>query len=175
MPNLKIHPSNLIYLSICLFGVVAFFLVGIYPNLSALRSFDEEIAELNQKVEKQTLLYPVYLRLIQEIMQKTPTALPTPEERKISHDDLSRINDLFGELASESNVVFTNAIPDASNYLEDTGFFSMNVVFSGDFFNFRKTILSICQLPYLESIDAMRIESIDTDKQLSFKIRIKQE
>lgn len=175
MPDFKIHPSNLIYLTICLSGILAFFFVGIFPNLSATENLDEDISALNQKTKTQALLYPIYLKLLQEITHKSPTNLTAPREERISHDDLSRINDLFRKLASESDVAFKSAIPDPSNYLDDTGYFSLNLVFSGDFFNLRKIILEICGLPYLASIDTMRIESIDGDKQLSFKIKIKQE
>jgi hypothetical protein len=175
MSKFKIHPSNLLYLAICLSGIVAFFFVGIYPNLTAIQSLDQDISSLNQKAEKQALLYPVYLKLLQEIMHKSHDKLAAPESKKITHDDLNRINEIFEKLAADSHVTFSSAIPDTSNYLEDTGYFSLNVIFSGDFFNLRNVLLSICRLPYLESIDAMQFEATDTDKQLRFKIRIKQE
>jgi hypothetical protein len=175
MPKFKIHPSNLLYLAICLFGIVAFFFVGIYPNITAIQGINQEISSLNQKAEKQALLYPAYLKLLQEIVHKSPDKLAAPEAKKITHDDLSRINEIFEKLAAESHVAFISAIPDTSNYLEDTGYFSLSVVFSGDFFNLRNILLSICRLPYLESIDAMQFEATDADKQLRFKIRIKQE
>jgi hypothetical protein len=175
MPHTKIHPSNLIYFAICLLSITAFFFVGIFPNLSALKNIDEDIAGLKQKVETQTLLYPVYRKLLEQITQKTPTIFAVPEKRKISHDQLSQINDLFRQLASANKVTFNNAIPDASNYLEDMGYFTMNVVFSGDYFNLRELLLGICQLPFLESIDIMRIETINQEKRISFKLRIEQE
>ena len=175
MPKFKIHSSNLVYLAICLAGIVAFFFVGIYPNLTALQSIDQDIAALNQKAEKQALLYPVYLKLFQEVMHKSPEKLTAPESKKITHDNLSRINDIFEKLAAESHTAFISAIPDTSNYLEDTGYFSLNVAFHGDFFNLRNVLLGICRLPYLESIDAMQFEATDTDKQLRFQIRLKQE
>lgn len=175
MPDTKVHPSNLIYLAISLLGIIAFFFVAIYPNMSVLESMDEDISALNRKAERQTLLYPVYLKLLQEVTQTLPTKLPTPEKIKISHNDLSHINELFRQLASESRVTFDSAIPDASNYLEDMGYFSMNVVFSGDFFNLRKLLLDICKMPFLESIDVMRIETLNQEKRISFKIKIEQE
>lgn len=175
MPKFNIHSSNLVYLAICVAGIAAFFFVAIFPDLSAIQSIDQEISALNQKAEKQALLYPIYLKLLQEVMHKSPEKLMVPESKKITHDDLSRINEIFEKLAVESHVAFTNAIPDTSNYLEDTGYFSLNVAFSGDFFNLRNILLGICRLPYLEAIDAMQFEATDTNKQLRLKIRIKQE
>ncbi len=175
MPNTRIHPSNLIYLVICLLGITAFFCVGIYPNLSALKDMDEDICVLQQKAETQTLLYPVYLKLLQQITQKVPTEYTVPPKTRISHNDISRINDLFRQLATQSDVTFKSAFPDASNYLEDVDDLTMNVIFNGDFFNLRKLLLGICQMPFLVSIDNMRIETLDQEKRISFKIRIEQE
>jgi len=175
MSKAKIHPNNLFYIAICLLGIIAFFFVGIYPNMSAIKGMDEDISRLKQKVETQTLLYPVYLKLLQQITKRVPTDFSAPEKRKISHNQLSQINGLFRQLAEESNVTFSSAIPDASNYLEDMKFFTMNVVFNGDFFNLRELLIGICQMPFLESIDVMRIETINQEKRINFKIRIEQE
>ena len=175
MPKIKIHPSNLIYFAICMFAIIAFFFIGILPNLSGLKSIDEDISGLKQKVETQALLYPVYLKLLQQITQKTPTIFSAPEKRKISYNQISQINDLFRQLATESKVTFNSAIPDASSYLEGMGYLTMNVVFSGDFFNLRELLIGICQLPFLESIDRMRIETINQEQRFSFKIKIEQE
>ena len=175
MSRTKIHPNNLFYTAICLLGIMAFFFVGINPNLSAIKGMDEDIFRLKQKVESQTLLYPIYLKLLQRITKQVPTNFSAPEKRKISHNQLTQINGLFHKLAAESSVTFISAIPDSSNYMEDMNFFSMGVVFSGDFFNLRKLLIGVCQMPFLESIDVMKIETINEKKRISFKIRIEQE
>ena len=175
MKKLKIHPSNITYLTICLLSMVAFFFVGIYPNLSALEEMDAEIETLHRDVRTQELLFPVYQRLIREVTRKVPTELSVPEKSRISANDLVRVNEMFNQLATESNVTFSSAIPDASNYLEDKGYLTMKVDFIGDFFNLQRLLLGICQLPYLESIDQMRIETLRQQKRMSFKMKIAQQ
>ncbi|MEJ2155593.1 MAG: hypothetical protein P8X96_09675 [Desulfobacteraceae bacterium] len=174
MKKFNIQSSNIIYLGVCLFGIVAFFLVGIYPNLNSLREMDQEIATLNQEVQAQELLFPVYLKLLADITNKIPTKLPIPDRVKISFSDLGRINESFSKLAGECNVTFVSAIADASNYLEDRGRLSMTATFTGDFFDLRSLILKICRLPYLESLDQMRIETVGNRKQIEFKIKVSQ-
>lgn len=171
MKAFKVHISNLLYLA----GIIAFFLVGIYPGITALNDVEEEITELNQKVETQELLYPVYLKLLAEVTRTMPTKLRLPERKKISQNDLNYINNTFAQLASDSGVSFVNAIPDARSYLEGMGFLSMNITFSGDFFDLRKLILDICRLPYVESIDEMRIETYNDEKRISFTVKVNQE
>ena len=166
------HPSNLIYIIICLLGVVIFGMVGIFPNSAAMDSMEEDIAALTTKVQTQELLFPVYQQLIKEVTQKIPSKLPLPAERQSAHNDLGRINELFSRLAEESGVIFSSAAPDAISYLEDTGHLTMNVNFSGDFFKLRKLLFHVCQLPYLESIEEMRFETDQVKKRLSFKLKL---
>ena len=164
----------MLYLGVCLVGIVAFFFVGIYPNINSLREMDQEIENLNQEVQTQELLFPVYLKLLADITNKIPTKLSVPEREKISDNDLGRINAMFAKLASESKVSFINAVADASDYLDDTGRLSMTATFAGDFFDLRQLILKICRLPYLESIDEMQIVSLEGRKQIKFKIKVSQ-
>lgn len=175
MNGSKVHPSNLLYLGGCLFGIIVVFMVIIYPNITMLRDTDEEILSLSQKVQTQELLYPVYLQLLEEITNKIPTKLPVPKSHKIANNDIARVNETFRAIAEENNVSFISAIPDARTYLEDMGFLSMKVTFAGDFFDLRSLMLGVCRLPYLESIDEMRMETFNRKKRLSFKIKVAQE
>lgn len=174
MKPFTIHSSNMLCLGVCLIGMVAFFFVGIYPNIHSLRETDQEISALKQEVQTQELLFPVYLKLLADITHKIPTKLPVPAHEKISFTDLGRINETFAQLASESNVSFISAFADASNYLDDMGRLSMTATFAGDFFDLRMLILEICRLPFLESIDEMRIEALEDRKQIKFKIKVSQ-
>lgn len=174
MKTFKLQSSNLLYFGVCLFGILAFFFVGIYPNLHSLREMDQEIAALNREVQAQELLFPVYLKLLADVTHKIPTKLPVPDREKISFNDLGRINERLTKLAVESKVAFLGATADATNYLDDMGQLSMTATFAGDFFDLRPLILRICQLPYLESIDELRIETVNDRKQIIFKIKVSQ-
>lgn len=175
MSRFKLQKSSLTYLTICMLGVLAFCLVGIWPNSMAIKESEEEIAQLNQKVQTQELLYPVYRELIKEATRKAPSKLPLPEKSETLNNDISSVNKLFQQLATENQVVFNSAAPDASSYLEDTGHLTMNVDFIGDFFKLRGLLLSICQLPYLESIETMKLETAEKNKRMSFKLKFIQE
>ena len=77
-------------------------------------------------------------------------------------------------MALDNKVEFKNATPDARSYLEESGFLTMNVSFGGDFFDFRNLLFSICRLPYLESIDQLRIETIGDKKVITLKLQLSQ-
>ena len=174
MKSTQFNSSNMLYLGVCLVGIIAFFFVGIYPNINSLQEMDQEIDVLNQEVRTQELLFPVYLKLLADITNKIPTKLSVPEREKISHNNLGRINEMFTKIAKESDVSFISAVADASNYLDDMGRLSITATFTGDFFDLRQLILKICRLPYLESVDEMKIATLENRKQIIFKIKVSQ-
>lgn len=171
----KIHASNLFYIGICVIGMLAFAMVGIFPNMSASRELDEEVAELNQKVRAQELLFPIYVELIKQYQQKAPEGLPLPPDGKIGRSKISELSSQFMAVARRSDVNFESAIPDPISYQEETGQVVMNVSFSGDFFNFRKLLMNICQITFLRSIERMEVEVQGNDKRIHLKLLLDQE
>jgi hypothetical protein len=175
MAAIKIPSSNLFFLGICAMGLLAFAMVGIFPNMKAARQLDDEIAQLSQKVQVQELLFPIYAELIKQFQQKEPVDLPLPSKSKIAKNEISELNAQFIELAHASNVIFENAITDPISYQEDSGHVTMNVAFSGDFFNFRTLLMNVCKLPYLNSIEHMEVVVQGKDKRIMMKLRLEQE
>lgn len=174
MPVPKVNTSNLVYLVICVIGIAAFFLVGIYPNMQSLDELDADVTSLTQRVQSQELLYPIYRQLIKEVQQPITTKLILPVTDSLSQKDLNQINELFAQVARQCDVDFVRAVPDASSYLDDADHLSMYVTFTGDFFNFRKLLFELCALPYLEAIDQMRVEADSAEKSIVLKLRLVQ-
>ena len=170
----KPHSSNLFYLAICGICILAFIVVGIYPNHIAMGQMDEEINTLRAKIQSQKLLHPIYMKLIQQMQQKQPEGLPLPEKKTIDKDDIESINDKFFSIAQSSAVSFETAAPDPSSYLEETSRLTMNVVFSGDFFNLRRLLMNISQQPYLNNIDQLEMTTVGDRKQIRLKLILDQ-
>lgn len=169
------HSSNLFYLGICAIGMLAFAMVGIFPNMSASRDLDEEITVLQEKVRTQEILFPIYLELVKQFQQKAPAELPLPQNGKIGKNKISELESQFRDVARVSDVIFESAIPDPVSYQEDTGEVVMNVSFSGDFFNFRKLLMNLCKMAYLKSIEQMEVLVQDDTKYIQLKLLIDQE
>ena len=170
----KLHSSSLLYLVICSMGVIAFCLVGIFPNFKTMEELDGSIINLNAKVQRQELLFPIYSQLIKTIQHQAPD-LPIPQKTKLPQKEITQLNQLFNKMAQKRDVIFESASPDAASYLEDSGFLTMNLIFHGDFFKFRDLILDICQLPYLGSIDELSISPGPNGNQMRLKIKLDQE
>ncbi|MFZ1983248.1 MAG: hypothetical protein WAU91_02475, partial [Desulfatitalea sp.] len=121
------------------------------------------------------LLHPIYMELIKQVQQKTPTDLPLPARSKIAKTEIAGINEVFISLAKESGVSLISAVPDPSSYLEESGRLTMNVAYAGDFFNFRKLLVNICNLPYLRSIEQMQVTTETNTKRIQLRLLLDQE
>lgn len=171
----KLHPQNLIYLVVCCGGVLAFVILFIFPNSSEISDLEQELDAIQLKIHEQELLNPIYRELIKQAQKEMPSNLPVPEKGKIEKRTIAELNDIFSNLAEESGVLFESAVPDADSYLDESGQLTINVSFSGDFFNFRDLLLGICKLPYLSSIDELNLKSERATKRLQLKLQLNQE
>lgn len=174
MPSPSIHSSNILFIVICVACIAAFALVGIYPNERLMNQMEEDIEALNAQAKTQEVLFPVFKDLLNEAQQSIPENLPIPDKGQMADNAINRINSIFNQIAVENKVEFRNATPDARSYMEESGFLTINVSFGGDFFDFRHLLYSICRLPYLESIDQLRIDTIGDKKVINLKLRLSQ-
>ena len=130
--------------------------------------------DLNRKVNEQELLYPVYRQLIKEVQQAVPGDLPLPQNAKADRNAIGNLTELFQTIARQNGVVLESAVPDARSYLEDSGYIILNTRFRGDFFRFRSLLVAIFNIPYLENIDNMIIETKGREKEIALKLRLAQ-
>lgn len=171
----KIHPSNLIYISVCIVGVIAVFFVGIYPNIVSSAHIEEDLAQLHQEIQTQELMHPIYRKLIKEVQTTVPVELAVPQDTKLGRNKIDQVNKDFIRIAKEAGVTFESAAPDARSYLEETGRLTLNVTFGGDFFRFQKLLQGLAKLPYVASIDQLRIQTDANRKRLACKMQLFQE
>lgn len=169
------HPNNLVYIGICVACLAAFAVVGIIPNTRQMAQLEADIEVLNAQAKTQEILFPVFKELLREAQQSVPEQLLLPDKDTSANVDLGSINAVFSRIAAENRVDFRSATPDASSYLEEGGALTMNVSFSGDFFAFRNLLLSICRLPYLASIDRVRVETVSDRKVIALQLRLSQQ
>ena len=171
----KLHPQNLIYLVTCCGGILAFVFLFIIPNSGEISDLEEELDTVQMKIQEQELLNPIYRELIKQAQKEMPRDLPIPEAGKIEKRTIADLNDVFAEMAKQCEVIFESAVPDASSYLDESGQLTIRVTFSGDFFNFRRLLLGICKLPYLKSIDELKMNTETSSKRLQLKLQLNQE
>lgn len=163
--------ESLRYLLLCLAGLAAFILLAIYPNQQTIAELDLKIAKLQRDIQEQEILAPVYRDLLTQLRTQERGPLPLPEKREISREGAGRISSLFKEAAEKSGLRLTTAVPDVASLGEEpSGLLSVRLALEGDFFDFRNFLVRLGEIPHLEHIEEIEIESRGRRKGFSLKV-----
>jgi len=170
MEIVKLSQRSLFYFA--LFGVVilVIILVMIYPDHRTLKALDKNIKQLNTKIETQKLLFPLFQKMLTEIDLKLPEGVSFPKKEKLTQEKTESIVSVFHEMAGKTGLEIVEVSPDVESTLNGSGFLLMNVVVKGDFFKLREFLLELENLPYLEKIEQIKLQTIEGGKEGRLKI-----
>jgi len=158
------------YLLLCLTGVLIIIIGGIVPNHFSLSRLDEQIKNIQFQNEEQKRLYPIY-----EIMQKRTRVkesgiLPSPARVPLLRTQIDAIPATFRDIAKKAHVDMVSAFPDL-NYLNgESRFLLINVIIRGDFFDFRKFLIGLGELPFLQRIEEIQIQQHEDIMEFKMKV-----
>ena len=166
----KIPTRSLGYLSICSLSILAFLALLIYPSQRSLGNMDMEISKIRSGIEEQNMLFPVYVQLQQRLQLKGSDILSSPVGTKLSIDKIEKLPSIFKKIAQEYNLTALSVAPDVMSFGSDSDFLLVDVVIQGNFLDFRKFLIELVNLDYLEKIERIRIERADRAKKFNLKI-----
>ena len=165
-PKIKIMPSrSIIYLLICVSGILAFILLAIYPSEKASNRLDMEINRLNAQIKVQKILHPAYKALLKNLRIRDSEVLPFPKKTKLSRDKRNLVSEIFEEMGQRSNLEIVNTVPDIKSLSESSGLLSVNSFIKGNFYDFRNFLIQLGGLPYLEYIEKIQIQTEQNHKE----------
>jgi hypothetical protein len=166
----KFSQRSLFYFA--LFGAVILFVVLllIYPDYRTLAVLDQNIKQLNARIETQKMLFPLFQKMLTEIDFKLPEGAAFPKTKKLSQEQAESMVSVFHELAGKSGLKVVEVSPDVESSLNGSGFVLMNIVVRGDFFTLRELLLELGNLPYLEKIEQIKLQNTEDGKELRLKI-----
>ena len=168
--SIKLPGRSVAYLLICGFGVLAFILLGIYPNQKKLASLDKETNKISGQIEKHKILFPLYKNLLDEVRRKDLDVLPFPKKTKFAPDKTDRITFVFREIAKKSNLEVVSVAPDVKSMDNEAGLLLINTSLKGDFFSFRKFLIELGKVSYLERIEEIQVQAAQGFKEFRAKI-----
>jgi Tfp pilus assembly protein PilO len=166
--------QNLVIFVICAVGIVAFWVLIIFPSQKTEKELNQEIERLNARIEEQRILTPVFHSLLERAKMKGPTGLPAPEKSKLSHGDMNAISTVFQDIAGQHHLKLDEITTDVNSLMQESGYLVMRLHLSGDFFDIRKFLVAIGSIPSLEHIEEISIRSGKASKELSLKIWLAQ-
>ena len=168
---LSILPTqSVIYFLVCGAGVIVFIFLIIIPNQNTSAELDQEIVKLNDQIEQQRILRPVFVSLLDRAKQKNPTVLPATKKGKLERGDISKISELLQDMAGRHDLKIQDIRTDVAEIMNNTGYMLMRIHTTGDFMNFREFLVDLGTIPALDQIEEIKIRAIEGDRE--YKLRI---
>ncbi len=147
-----------------------FIAIGIYSSRKFSEIKDREIKAIRYQIEGQKVVLPVYSDLLNKMRVSGPEVLTFPIKIRLSKDKIEEIPVRFAEIAKKCNLEAVSIIPDVMSLDRDSGLLLVNAFVKGDFFDFRKFLIELGRVPYLEHIERVHIKRTMKGKELRVKI-----
>jgi hypothetical protein len=158
-----------VYLS-ALGALVLFILVGIIPVQRYSAGLDRQIKDLRFQVEEQKNLQPIYQSLKAKSQAGTGRVLPTPEKSRLSRDLIGMVPSTIKKIAANANMDPLSITPDVNALVGQPRYLLVHSVVRGEFYDFRRYLIGLGQLPYLERIEEIEIQQ--NPDLMEFKMKI---
>ena len=152
--------------------IFLFVLVGIIPLYHYNSNLIEENKKLKNQIEEQKELGPTYLTLLKVMNNKDLRVLPNSEKKTISRGEAGKFQDDIRMIARKASLITVSLTPDLSTSAGSSASLLHNVVLKGEFANFRKILIGLGSVPYLDRIEEINIQQYPDSMEFRMKIWI---
>jgi hypothetical protein len=168
--NINIRQNSFWYI-VTYSGIISLFvLVGIFPLYHHNSNLIEKNKELKNQIEEQKELGPVYLTLLKVINNKDLHILPNPEKKTIPRGEAGKFQDDIRTIAGRAGLMTVSLTPDLSALAGSSTSLLHNVVLKGEFANFRKMLIGLGSVTYLDRIEEISI--LQNPDSMEFRMKI---
>jgi len=171
-PNMgiKIPRNSIIYIIVCLTGILIFLIGGIIPAGMNMGKLLKQTSEIKFRIEEQKALAPIYQSLQGKIGQKESEILPLPAKGNLSLTMIDTIPAVLRTTANMSGISLVSAIPNLTDMTGDAQFLSVSAVLQGDFLKLREFLINLGSIPYVQHIEEISISQKPDTKEVAVKI-----
>jgi hypothetical protein len=162
--------KSLLYLLIFGGGIALFVLIVILPTQNTAKNLDQEIEKIKGRIEEQKILSPLYNLLKKKSRITPPEGLIMPKKEKLVRGDTQKITSTFQKISADSGLKLAEFRPDVNTILNNAEFLKVDVLLEGKFFNLQNFLIQVCQLPYLELIEVIKINPVKDTNQFGLQI-----
>jgi len=168
--NIDINQNSFWYIVIYSGIIFLFVLVGIFPLYHYNSNLIEKNKELKIQIEEQKEIRPIYLNLLNNINNKDVRVLPNPEKKTIPRGEAAKFQDDVRMIAGRAGLMTVSLTPDLSTLAGSSTSLLHNVVLKGEFANFRKMLIGLGAVPYLDRIEEISI--LQNSDSMEFRMKI---
>ncbi len=167
----KLPQQSLIYLIVCLSGVLVFILLGIIPAQRRLAGLERKIGEERLRLEEQSTLLPVYDILKQRIHRRE-WILPFPQKAELPQEQLDQLGEKVNEIANQAGVAIVSYFPVVNSLASGSQSLAAEAALKGDFFSFRKFLTGLGGIACVTHIEEILMEQHPDGLEMKLKFWI---
>jgi hypothetical protein len=168
-------PQTLILLVLCGVGVLAFLLLVILPAQRLSAELDQDIKNLQTRVEEQKILSPVFKSLFAKTKTTEPQGLPAPTRTKLTREEITLVPKRLQQLAASYRIEVREIVPEVSTLTDASGRFLTKLTALGRFSDLRGFLIDLGALPYFDSIEEIEIRAVEGGREFGLKIWLARE
>lgn len=170
--KLNISEESIKYLIIYLGIIMSVILLGIIPLYKSNNNLNKDIEKMKYQIEEQKSLGNFLSVLTKSIKNKDLKSLPNPRKTTIPFQDVSKFQDEFRTKAIKSGLITILLTPDYSTFTVTSQYLSYNAVIKGEFVNFRKLLIELSGISYLDEIEEINIQQYSDYMEFRMKVWI---
>ena len=168
--SMDLPKQSLTYIGVGVVVILLIILLGIVPLGKSLANLDARTTEVKYRIEEQQALAPFYQSLKERSGKEDMKFLPMPAKGSLPHAKISTISAVFSDAARSSGMSLVSANPQLSAMSGGAQTLPVNVTLQGSFFNFRKFLISIGGIPYVQNIEEISIQEAPNTREFRLKI-----
>ena len=168
--NINIHQDSFWYIVIYSGIILLFVLVGIIPFYHSNSNLLEKNIKINHQIKEQKELGPIYQNLFMTLKDKDLRVFSDPEKTRILRGETGKFQDDLRIIAGRARLAVVSLKPDLSTLAGSSTSLLHNVVLKGEFANFRKMLIELGNISYLDRIEEISI--LQDPDALEFRMKI---
>jgi hypothetical protein len=170
LKNINLSKRKIVFYLSCAGGLLLFILLGIIPLQRYAIGLDREIKDIRFQVEEQKNLLPIYQSLKAKSQAGSGRVLPTPKKSGLSRDLIDMVPPTIRKIATRANMDPLSVTPDVNALAGQPRYLLVHSVVRGEFYDFRRFLIGLGELPYLERIEEIEIQQ--NPDIMEFKMKI---
>lgn len=166
----NIPAKSMTYLFIGAGLIVLIVLLGIGPLYRVNSVREQNVKKIQTSIEEQKALGGIYELLQSATEQKEEHALPNPAKSKLPRQDVEQFHNAFRAEAGKARLMTIFLMPDLKSVAAGSQSILYDATLKGEFSNFRKLLLGLGSLPYVDHIEEINIRQ--SSDSMEFKLKI---
>lgn len=154
----KLPPKTALYLLIGVGVLALFVLVGVIPMQQHLHDLDGKIEQAKYRIEEQSALHPIYLKMLSIAAADGVKAPPVPERQGLGQKAVSEITDSLAQLVVKSGLEAQSVTPDPGSLGKGSKSLSVNIHVRGPLEKLRAFLGDLAMLPAYENMENVKIQ-----------------